>query len=335
VSRHPVLARADGSHRFYLWGDPPEGYWSVTTVIDGGVPKYLVPWAAKTVADLVIADLETMRPHSRASTLRRRWMRSGREWVAALQAAGKLTSIKKAERLDELELVARWLKGQPERIRDTAAELGSDVHSEADTLVRGLALASGDAYAHGLPMPEWPERLRGHMTAFGRFLADCRPTYLATEATVFNRTQAYAGTLDAIIDLPGRMVLAALLAAGTAGDDIPGWLHDAAAVDGLVTIVVDYKSGRAVYPTVALQLAAYARSEFVGLPDGVTQLPLPRVDLGAVLHLTPTGYALRLVQIDEPVYRAFLHAREVYRFNRELAGHVLGAPVFASAKEAA
>lgn len=335
MSRNPVLARADGSHRYYLWGDPPEGYWSVTTVIDGGVPKYLVPWAAKVIADMIVADLGELRPHSRASTLRRRWMLRGREWVAGLQAAGKLTSIKKAERLDELELVTRWLKGQPERIRDAAAELGSDVHGEADTLVRGLALESGDAYAQGLPFPEWPERLRGHMQSLQAFLTDVRPLYLATEATVFNRTQAYAGTLDAIVEIPARAVLAAMLRAGDHADEIPGWIHDLAALDLAVTVVVDYKSGRAVYPTVGLQLAAYARSEFIGLPDGRTQLPLPQVDVGAVLHLTPTGYALRLVRIDDEVFRAFLHVREVYRFNRELAGKVLGETVFESAKEAA
>lgn len=338
MSRHPVLARMEGSHRYYLWGTPPEGYWSVTSIIDGGVPKYLVPWAAKTIADLILADLETMKPHSRASTLRRRWMRQGREWVAGLQAAGQLKSVKKAERMADEELIARWLKGQPERIRDTAADLGSDVHAEADQLVKQLALESGDRYAQGLAFPDWPERLRGHMTSFQRFLVERQPEYIATEATVFNRTQAYAGTLDAVavISFP----LAELRAFA---ERVPGgmYLGDLAPDSGSLPdplplpVVLDIKSGRSVYPTVALQLAAYARSEFIGLPDGVTQLPMPAVELGVVLHLTPTGYALRLVRIDDEVYRGFLHAREVYRFNRELAGKVLGAPVFESAKEAA
>lgn len=332
MTRSPVLARSEGEHRFYLWGVPPEGYWSVTTIINGGIPRYLIPWASKTIADLVVADLDTMRPHSRASTLRNRWIRAGRQYVAGLQAAGKLTSIKRADRLPDGELVARWLKGTPERIRDTAADLGSDVHSEADTLVRTLALESADAYAHGLSIPDWPARLRGHMTSFQRFLEEREPVYLATEATVFHRPQAYGGTLDAILMVPAAAIVAAFRAAGEA---IPEWLADRAADRALVVVVVDYKSGRSVYPTVGLQLAAYSRAEFIGLPDMRTRIDMPRIDMGAVLHLAPTGYALRLVRIDDEVFRAFLHAREVYRFNRELAGKVLGQTVFASAKEAA
>lgn len=312
----PVLARSDGGHRFYLWGDPLEGYWSVTTIIDGGVPKYLTAWAAKAVSDLVIADLETMRPHSRASTLRHRWTRMGRDYVAALQGAGKLTSIKRAAALEELELISRWLKGQPERIRDSAAELGSDVHSEADALVRSLALESAEAYAAGLALPAWPERLAGHMRSFERFLLERRPRYLATEATVFNRTEAYAGTGDAWmeVDVPLRSLLGLdpHLRLEYAGADVSATLVPR-------RLIVDYKSGRAIYPTVALQLAAYARAEFIGLPDRVTQVALPAVDGAAVLHLlpaptkdAPSGYLFRHVAIGDEVFDAFRHAREVY-----------------------
>lgn len=317
----PVLARLEGSHRYYLWGKPPEGYWSVTTIIDGGVPKFLTAWAAKVVADLVITDLDGLRPHSRARTLRRRWERSGRAYVAGLQAAGKLTSITRAERLPEPDAVARWLKGQPERIRDAAAELGSDVHSEADQLVKRLALDTTEAYARGVgEFVVWPDRLALHMASFQQFLADWQPVFLATEATVFNRTQAYAGTLDAIAIL---LFPASFLREW--GIEVDAAVADDERIP--VVTVIDYKSGRGVYPTVALQLASYSRAEFVGLPDMTTRLPMPQAQLGAVLHLTPTGYALRPVRIGQDVFDAFLHVREVYRFNRELASKVLGPPL--------
>jgi len=149
------------------------------------------------------------------------------------------------------------------------------------------------------------------MASFVGFLETYRPEYLATEATVFHRAQGYAGTLDAIVRLMvgGR------------------WLQ----------LVIDYKSGRDIYAEVALQLAAYARAEFVGAPDGVTELPLPAIDAGAVLHIRADGTPAvpRLVRIDDAVFRAFLHAREVFRWRKEIAKTALmqeiAPPIFAEA----
>jgi hypothetical protein len=313
----PVLARSDADgRRLYLWGDPPEGYWSVTTILDGGIPKYLVPWAAKVIWDLIEADVAGVGPYAGAHPMVRRWAKAGRRDVLERQATGALRSINPAKLTDH-ELAGRWIKGAPDRVRDAAGELGTEVHSEADRLVQRLALASGEAWSAGRPIPAWPTELHGHMTGFVAWLDAWRPRFLATEATVFNRTQAFAGTLDAIVELRARQVMLALVAAGTAPEDVPGWLHDAAAVDAWVTVIIDYKSGNKTWPLVALQLAAYSRGEFVGLPDGVTQASLPAVDLAAVLHLTPKGFRFRRVRIDDEVWRSFLHAREVWRWQRE------------------
>ncbi|MCI0582604.1 MAG: hypothetical protein L0227_06860 [Chloroflexi bacterium] len=289
----PILARQDDAgDRLYPWGSPPEGFYSVTTIIAGGVPKYLVPWAAKSVADLVFAELASRAPNSRGRSALRHWARVALADVAARQAEGGLTSLN-LEKMTERELATRYLKGEPERIRDKAATLGIDVHDAAEQRVLDLIARTGQAYADREPAPEWPPELEGHMASFGAFLNDFQPEYLATEATVFNRAQAYAGTLDAIMRLQigGR------------------WLQ----------VLVDYKSGRDVYPEVALQLAAYSRAEFIGGADGVTEHPVPVIDAGLVLHVTPTRYRPRLVRIDEPMFRAFLHAREVFRWRKALA----------------
>ena len=293
----PILTlKDDAGDRLYVWGNPPEGFYSVTTIIGGGIPKYLVPWAAKSVFDLVFTDLTARGPHTRSTAVIRRWARAGRAEVEGRQAAGELRSIK-LDKLSPTDLAGRWVKGTPERIRDTAAALGSEVHDESERLVLQLARDTGVAWTDGRAMPAWPEHLQAHMGSFVSFLDDFHPEYLATEATVFNRTQAYAGTLDAVMRL-------------RVGDRV-------------LTILVDYKSGKNIYPEVGLQLAAYANAEFVGSPDGVTELAVPTVDAGAVLHITPKGYRLRLVRIDEEIYRAFLHAREVFRWAKVLSGTVL------------
>lgn len=79
------------------------------------------------------------------------------------------------------------------------------------------------------------------------FLEDTEPEVFWNEATVYSRQYGYAGTADII-----------------------GMFH----VGGsLVPAVVDFKTSKAVYDEVALQLAAYARADFVGMNDG-TEAPI-------------------------------------------------------------
>jgi hypothetical protein len=102
---------------------------------------------------------------------------------------------------------------------------------------------------------------------------------------------------------------------------VPSWLA-ALDADALVTLIVDYKTGR-VLADVAVQLSAYSRGEFVGGADKVTEHPMPFVMAGAVLQLTAKGYTFRLARIDDVPFNVFLYAREVYRYRHEHAATVL------------
>lgn len=316
---NPVLASLDpAGDRFYEWKG--ERFWSVTTLLDGGVVKYgLPPWYAKTVAELVAADILARGPHARAHAAIRRWAKTARIEVERRQSIGELTSIK-LHKLTDRELALRFLKGEPVRLRDTAGETGLEVHDEAEELVLRLARETGDAWAAETKMPDWPDHLLGYMTSFVAFLRDWGPRYLATEATIFNRTQAYGGTLDAIIEVAIPSTVAT-----------PVWFPRP--VGRPLVAVIDYKSGNRIHPEVAMQLAAYSRGEFIGSPDRVTELPLPRIDAGLVLHITPTGYALRPARIDDDVFEAFKFARENYRWGKETARTVLAPALTRPARE--
>lgn len=295
---NPTLARNDElGRRFYTFGDPPEAFWSVTTIISGGVPKHLQAHYAKMAAELAYEAILERGPYSRPGAIVNRLAARGRTWVAERQAAGELTSIKLAN-LSQKELALRWIKGAADRHRDAAAERGSAVHAEAEQLVLQHAREASKLVLNHEQIKPWPEDLRAYQDAFVQWVDDFQPEFLAAEASVFNRAQAYAGTLDAIarITLADRTV---------------------------ITPIVDFKTGKAVYPEVALQLAPYARGEFIAAPDGRTELPMIPVDCGAVLHLTPKGYQFRLVRIDQPIFDAFCFAREVYRFVTETAKTVL------------
>jgi hypothetical protein len=295
---NPALARSDEEgRRFYTFGDPPESFWSVTTIISGGLPKHLQAHYAKMAAELAYESILARGPHSRAGAIVRRLAALGRANIIERQARGELKTIR-LEKQSERDLALRWLKGAADRHRDAAAERGSAVHAEAEQLVLAHARESSRLFLEHERVAPWPAELAAYQRSFTNWLDDYHPEFLAAEATVFNRTQAYAGTLDTIVrvELPSGVV---------------------------ITPVVDFKTGKAIYPEVALQLAPYARGEFIGHPDGVTELPMPTVDSGAVLHLTPNGYQFRLVRIDQEIYEAFLFVRESYRFAIDLAKTVL------------
>ena len=61
--------------------------------------------------------------------------------------------------------------------------------------------------------------------------------------------------------------------------------------------------------------------------------PLPVIDAAAVLHLRPEVAEFRRVRIDEPVWSAFLYAREVFRWQIETSMGVLGDAIPAPARE--
>jgi hypothetical protein len=182
------------------------------------------------------------------------------------------------------EAVIDFLKRAPWRDRDKAADLGSSLH------------AAAEAYALGKPMPPWSLLVKPHMESFVRFLEDYRPKIEMTEASVYNGKESYAGTLDYIGKIGRRRLL---------------W---------------DVKSGSGVYAEVGLQLALYRFAEWIGLPDG-SEKPMPKVDGCAVLHLNSDyerGYDFREVRADEDIFQMALYVREVFRFQTDVAKHVLG-----------
>jgi len=242
--RGPRRVPTDRGRRYDVDG---ELLWSVTAILKAYPKEGLAGWAARGVAEAVVAD----------------WAH-----LEAWHADG-----------DELAIVDH-LKGAPWRGLNRSAALGSSVHEAAE------------AYVLGRPMPPWPAAVAPYMAALERFLADHEPEYLAAEATVVNRSQWYAGTLDAIVTLDG----------------VP-WL-------------IDYKTGeKGPYETDALQLAAYRNAEEIyRLPDGTNE-PMLEVAGAAVVKLRPDGYTLYAMRADDEVYRAFLYVREVYRFTLGLGDY--------------
>lgn len=252
--------------RTYSWRG--ENYWSVTTLIGGGMPKpALLPWGIRATAEGVVRQRGIL--------------------AEMLKACETPDACARGEFCGPCDQTIRWAKSLPYSQRDRAADLGTQIHEWIE------------AHRLGKPMPKVPAEVKQYLRVFERFVTDFEPDYQMVEASVYNRSQHYAGTLDAIVRLQLPL------------SERPG------------QYVLDAKTGKGVYPEVGLQLAAYRFAEFVGVADGSEQ-QMPPTDGGLCLHLTPAGYRLIEVRCDEEVFRAFLYCREVFRFVSETSKSVLG-----------
>ncbi len=260
-----------------------ERFYSVTTVIKGGVPNdALMYWAVNQTADYAVNEREGWVP------------------LAELNP----------------DAAKRLLKGSRFEKSGSAAARGTDLHGFAEAWVKGA------------PLPDLDDNLTRYADQFKRFLDDFTPEYEMVEASVYNRTYNYAGTLDAIATIGG------------------------------VRFVLDYKTTdrpptaktRPPYADVALQLAAYAHAEWVGLTptrrddgrgqrfykwsDDIDQgAPMIPVEAGGVIVISPYDYRLVTVRINpfeddqggtHDAWKAFLYAREVFRWNNATSKLVLG-----------
>ena len=100
----PRNARALGSKRCYHWD--PERFWSVTTIISGGVPKpAIAPWTGKMVAEGAVTAFEK----------------------------GSLALLVEQDR----DAAVEFLKKLPYTQTNRAADIGTRVHEAIEALVKG------------------------------------------------------------------------------------------------------------------------------------------------------------------------------------------------------
>lgn len=291
------LARLDpDGNRLYTWtgAGQVEEFYSVTTILGVGIPKYLVPWASKLVAELAydnVAEKIGTKGRRRGAGALHVWAREGAEIVRQARLAGaKLAKIDETPR----GLALRYLKGEPDRVRDAAAEVGISVHSAAEDIVVANMIEATRLVLDGAKLPAWPESIKPRMDGFTLWLRRYHVEFTAAEATVFNRSQVYAGT-------------------GDAWAKIKTDLHDGRGTRQ-IPAMIDYKSGKSTWPEVALQCCAYARGEFIGGADLTTEWLVPESEITAVLHLTPKGPVFTRLRYDDAMWDAFRYAREIFRW---------------------
>lgn len=288
-------------------GDDDARLWSVTTLIGVLDKPALLYWAAEQTALAAIASAKSLpaRVEEDGVETTVKWLRDARfrKPKDALSATALGTVAHRCFELWSLEGV----RPTPAEVEQLVAMEGgahftkAGVKGEAATLAKML-----DQFDRG-----WLQRFS--------------PSYEATEVTVFNPDFGYAGTLDTIVSVDGRLLI---------GD----YKTSRKSVDG---------QGKATgpYPEVALQLAAYRhaplaavwrprrfehfrrRYYLLGPEERAQAVPVPQVDGGICIHVTPEHCTAHPVRCDEEVFTHFLYVLECARWVHDIAPAVIGDPL--------
>lgn len=192
-----------------------------------------------------------------------------------------------------------------------AAATGEAVHSRLETLFEVLRdfQTNFDTLNTDAGVNEWmtlnpPVPELAHVdTCFLELLDEFEIRPLHMEATIINRTVGYAGSGDLIAEIRPR------------GVDAP-WKR----------AVIDAKSGKSIYGSVALQLVGYAKAEVILLEDG-SEVPMPVIHETYALHVRPRSWALRPMRYDREVWEAFKHLVGTDRWVNAMERGAVGDPI--------
>lgn len=274
--------------------------WSVTTIIGVLDKPALLYWAAQQTADAAVDDLAT--------------------WQAMNDGRGRSEAVK-------------WLRDarfRPPRNLLSAASLGTIAHKMCETYALTAVRPDRDMVTE-LVAREIPDGdIAGEVDVLGRmlnqfdgWLSRFQPSYQATEACVYSPTYGYAGQCDSFLTVDG------------------------------VRFIADYKSSRETldsrgnlrkpYPEqVGLQLAAYRYAEFAAVwrprrtekfkrryyllspTERELAIPVPEVDTGLVIKLSPESCESYPIRCDQQVHTAFLYCLEAFRWVQETSKTVMG-----------
>lgn len=238
-------------------------------------------------------------------------------WSAEQTALAAVAAVKslpqRIEEDGETETV-KWLTGarfRRPRGQRSATELGTAVHEACEE------------YALTGVRPDVDAEVAPFLDQFDRWLDRFQPSYQATEVCVYHPTYGYAGTADAFLTIDGTRFLA-------------DYKTSRNTLDGKGNL-------RTPHPEqVGLQLAAYAGAELAAVwrprrmekfrrryyllseSERAQAVPVPTVDAGLAIQITPESCEAYPINISEPVFEAFLHVQEAARWVNETSKKVMG-----------
>lgn len=160
---------------------------------------------------------------------------------------------------------------------DTPSVIGDIVHGWIERHVKGDAPSDAEVgQAHVTARHMWE--------SFTKFVGHHSPEFTASEFTVWSNAHGYAGTGDLTMKINGWHILA------------------------------DTKTGERVYPETAMQLAALGNADVMLDTEG-REMPVPKYDRYAILHLRPKSWTLYPVEKIDEAFECFLALKQVFDWN--------------------
>ncbi len=287
-------------------GDQDRRFFSVTTILKALHNPALEYWAIKQAATAAIDSKAT--------------------WSAMLEDQGKPETIK-------------WLCGARYRrpkVTLGADQLGTCVHKLCEHYALtgekpDRVFTEGLIRAHAAPTIDFDTEVNmayGMLDQFQNWVERFQPEYTAAEMAVFSERYGYAGSLDAILTIDG------------------------------VRLITDYKTRREPldtkgnpqrpYGETALQLSAYRHADLAAvvrarrfekgfkryyLLNGAEKdqaEPVPPVDGGLCILLTPESCEAFPLWCDEEIFQFFLYVMEIFRWEEDVSKRVVGDPLVPS-----
>lgn len=261
----------------------------------GGIPE--VP-SITTILDVQAQNLE--------------WWEARCSVDAVLDNFERVSAVVREEdgwRSPRYRAMVEWLRDAAQRDRDESSARGDKVHDYADAFGRREMGKSTDAdVAEQLAICR-DAQLMPYIDQFHRFWDKFQPRPLMTEATVWNSSDAYAGTTDLICIIE------------------TDWGPEVTVIDWKTKKRLFKRNGKrktrdlAIYT--GMQLAAAAHAEEVWI-EGATPAEdkwVPweyEVGMGAAVAIAPDGYVVRQYDIDNPlVWTTFRALRAAWDYSRE------------------
>lgn len=232
-------------------------------------------------------------------------VRAIRDGVPTFDVEGHIFSLEQLCRVAP-DVAYDSIKKARFRRNKIAVDKGNDAHDTVERVAFMSLDELRDAYAEA-------QRTQGQafslnpwaIAAWGAFVKRFNVVVLHSEVTCVSRN-GHVGTCDLIVEM-----------------DTP-WLDVERGV-----VIMDTKTGKGVYPEVAMQLAAYRYSDTIVTPlgEGFNYIDVPKVDGAAVFWPNEVDWSLIPVSADERDYEAFLALLTVFEWDKGAAKKALGKAV--------
>lgn len=205
----------------------------------------------------------------------------------AIERRGLYEQMDPRAAIDAVKAEAKWKSGE-------GARRGNAVHEAIDTYLGGDEPIFDEGLENRAEIVETFEQFVNLRHALDLDV-------VLNEVTVYNATHRYAGTLDALVRMPEH--------------------HG----DGLV--VLDWKTGKKVYPTTALQLTAYTHAEEITFGAPIQVRTMPEIVAAYAVHLTAKGWRIVPLDTSEATWAAFRALAYFANYWRSFESSMVGVPV--------